>query len=519
VAIEVLTGVPGSGKTTRLVETLRAERENGRRVVTFYCRDMPNLEANTAVSVHRVISARAEGLVFPIDHVVDTTECAQLLAAEEPGTLVAFEEAQWFTEALVPAWVDADDRGLDVLLTTPSRRQLDAFDRLGHRYGRTHLRALCSVCERREAGRYFRRGGDDDSLSVCKRCARRLRREVRGVLRRRIKADESAAGKARAYPVELRGFRRRVDHSAELEWDTLKKLTNVAGLPQLNRSLSALVLGSDTGFICHRLRRWGFGTIVGVEEDRDRREVAELVDSYFHRDHASYVAMDPCRYVLDTTRTFDLVFATGSLAQALASRPPEERAAALTALRERTAALCVVAAEGDEAASELRAEIAAQQFARVARLDAAGYDGATLVVGLTEEPEGQQSRELAQLAYPTTVARLRSAVDRVLPEDATVVVLSHGDEKLVQLAERRALHFPQAADGSYVGSYPATSGEAVDQLRKLCARGARYLVIPAPQLWWLDYYGELREQLTRSGLELLRDADAGVIFQLLQFLG
>ena len=75
-----------------------------------------------------------------------------------------------------------------------------------------------------------------------------------------------------------------------------------------------------------------------------------------------------------------------------------------------------------------------------------------------------------------------------MPEGATVLVISRGDDEALELGRRQAWHFPQEADGTYSGSYPRDSEEAVAQLEDLRARGARYLLVPSTSAWWLEHY-------------------------------
>jgi hypothetical protein len=101
-----------------------------------------------------------------------------------------------------------------------------------------------------------------------------------------------------------------------------------------------------------------------------------------------------------------------------------------------------------------------------------------------------------------------------VPPAATVVVVSRGDDELLQLSPRRAWHFPQDRDGDYVGHHPRDSAEAIAQLEELRARGAGYIVFPSTALWWLDHYTELAEHLRRSGSEVASEDGTGIVFAL-----
>lgn len=78
---------------------------------------------------------------------------------------------------------------------------------------------------------------------------------------------------------------------------------------------------------------------------------------------------------------------------------------------------------------------------------------------------------------------------------------------------RAGWHFPQTEAGVYAGHYPADSREAVDQLERLRARGAHYLLLPQTSFWWLDYYRGLQRYLAVSCREIVSN-DACRIFDL-----
>ncbi|HJS50137.1 MAG TPA: glycosyltransferase family 2 protein [Gaiellaceae bacterium] len=98
--------------------------------------------------------------------------------------------------------------------------------------------------------------------------------------------------------------------------------------------------------------------------------------------------------------------------------------------------------------------------------------------------------------YRDLVGQIRDLVERELPPDATVLVVSGGDDQLLELgANRHGWHFPQTEDGIYAGHHPADSAAAIAHLGKLREMGAEYVVFPATARWWLDYYGDLRRIL------------------------
>lgn len=108
-------------------------------------------------------------------------------------------------------------------------------------------------------------------------------------------------------------------------------------------------------------------------------------------------------------------------------------------------------------------------------------------------------------AYVDMRERLRAVVADRVPEEATVLVVSRGDEELLDLAGREARHFPQGAAGGYAGYYPADSDEAIAHLEQLRQTGAEYVVFPATSLWWLEHYARLQQHLETEFGAIARD--------------
>ncbi len=99
------------------------------------------------------------------------------------------------------------------------------------------------------------------------------------------------------------------------------------------------------------------------------------------------------------------------------------------------------------------------------------------------------------LGYRKLLADIQAMVDESVPQDATVLVISRGDDEALALGSRTAWHFPQEQDGTYAGSYPEDSDEAVAHLEELRARGAQYLLVPSTSAWWLDHYEGFAQHL------------------------
>jgi hypothetical protein len=131
---------------------------------------------------------------------------------------------------------------------------------------------------------------------------------------------------------------------------------------------------------------------------------------------------------------------------------------------------------------------------------------AEITLMVPDNPEGRDYLEL--------IPRVREMVRRTVPPGATVLIVSKGDDELLRLDGRKGWHFPQTESGEETSDNPADSAEAIAHLEALRAKGAGYLVIPEPYLWWLDHYQEFRHHLETHYRVAARREEVGVIFAL-----
>jgi len=115
--------------------------------------------------------------------------------------------------------------------------------------------------------------------------------------------------------------------------------------------------------------------------------------------------------------------------------------------------------------------------------------------------------------YAALVERVRELVALDVPQEATVLVASRGDDGFLALEDRKGWHFPRHPDGRYAGHYPADSESAIEHLDELREQGATHLVLPETAFWWLDYYEGLRAHLEGAYRVIRSDEDA-VIYDL-----
>ena len=116
--------------------------------------------------------------------------------------------------------------------------------------------------------------------------------------------------------------------------------------------------------------------------------------------------------------------------------------------------------------------------------------------------------------YQQLLLRINHAVLDHTSENSTLLVVSKGDEQLLQFPKRHASHFPSDDQGNYTGYNPPDSEWCIRKLQSAAAAHPTVFVLPAPFLWWLEYYRGLREYLFARCRVAYDDAETCVIFEL-----
>jgi SAM-dependent methyltransferase len=79
-----------------------------------------------------------------IDHFVSAAEAGRILSELPAGSLAAFDEAAWFGVDIVEAWIEAERRGVDVVVSSLSEQQVAILKERS--YPVTRLTVPCMLC-------------------------------------------------------------------------------------------------------------------------------------------------------------------------------------------------------------------------------------------------------------------------------------------------------------------------------------------------------------------------------------
>ena len=121
---------------------------------------------------------------------------------------------------------------------------------------------------------------------------------------------------------------------------------------------------------------------------------------------------------------------------------------------------------------------------------------------------------MAPAAYSDLIRRLRDTIETELPAESTVLVVSRGDDDLLDLNGRQAWHFPRDDEGLYLGYHPGGDDDAIAHLEELRAKGGEYLVFPSAAFWWLDHYAGFAAHLQSRYATVAYEPDVCIVFEL-----
>lgn len=116
--------------------------------------------------------------------------------------------------------------------------------------------------------------------------------------------------------------------------------------------------------------------------------------------------------------------------------------------------------------------------------------------------------------YAAYKQELRRLVNTYLPTQAKVLVISKGDDELLQFEDRTGWHFPQSGKNVYAGHYPADSAGAVAHLEALREQGADFFLFPRTAFWWLDHYADFKTHLSSRYNLMAQPSNDCLIFDL-----
>jgi SAM-dependent methyltransferase len=351
-SITVFRGLPGSGKSARLIQVVSRERSTGRPAITVVSSDASWIAGYESYAKSRVLASRQPGGPnCPIDHFVSTPELARVLDAVDAGTLVAVEEAQMFGAAAARMWKEASDRGVDLVLVSPSAEQVELMN--GSEYATVDFTLTCELCKSRDAVTALLDPVTDRLFSVCGACFHTQTEEGRSRTVQLLVDELPHRGQAALYqPVELPECaswpvsRPDCDARAAIVEGVIREFGLLDG--GTLEYPTYLDVGCSTGFFCNRFQSLGMYAM-GVDAVQNNITIAKLLDSFVRRQSrtnkkfVTYLAADAYEYLRDTPdERFDVVSAFSVIQWIMTQRTVEQAIECFQWVFDKTKRICII---------------------------------------------------------------------------------------------------------------------------------------------------------------------------------
>ena len=345
-SLKVFTGLPASGKTSALIDEMVSRKETGGRVLLVLSSEHESLTKRSNVKAGGLMGCRDENKSFPIDAVMDSSEAASLLAAQEPDTMVVFDEAQYFKPDLVSSWQSASERGVDVLVGTPSAHQLQRLADIPHEP--IHLEVECS-CGRATASQVLYQKDLTYPQHLCSDCHAKQKSEAIASLLADVRISEPFPDTLHTYQpfydLDMKGWALvRTDCPARLNviLDAVSRCDSVGEkLADPLGQASFIDLGCCSGFFSDAMACHGFRS-AGVDISKDFIDWASRLANIKAQD-ISYEQSDLMSYLTSSAQQrFDVISTFATVQWVMAQSGYGAGLTCFEAIFERANSICVI---------------------------------------------------------------------------------------------------------------------------------------------------------------------------------
>ena len=343
-SLQVFTGLPASGKTSAIISAMTDREADGGEVVLILSSEHEELTRRPNVRPGGLMGCRDLTKKFPIDYVVETAEAGRLLAAARPGTLMVFDEAQYFSPRIVNEWAAASDRGIDILVGTPSIAQLDALS--DYNFINTHMTVTC------ECGRDSSQVIYSEDLvyprHLCNDCYEEHMSTEVGNLLDLVKASEPFPGELQTYQpfydVDMTGWGLvRTDCPARLNivLDAVGRSSAVQKkLDDPVKQPSFIDLGCCSGFFAHGMSTQGFRSN-GVDVSKDFITWATQV-AHIQGESVNYAQKDVLAFLQESDKSYDVISTFATIQWVMAQQGYEAGIKCFDLIFDKAESVCVI---------------------------------------------------------------------------------------------------------------------------------------------------------------------------------
>lgn len=344
-SLKVFTGLPASGKTSTLIDEMINRKNAGGHVMLILSSEHEALTKRPNVKPGGLMGCRDKNKSYPIDAVMDSNEAAALLATQEPGTMIVFDEAQYFHPALVGSWQTASERGVDVLVGTPSVHQLQLLADIT--YEPIHLEIECP-CGKAPATEVLFEDDLTYPKHLCSDCHSIQKTEAIASLMVDVKRSEPFPNKLHTYQpfygLDMTDWELvRTDCPARLNiiLDAVSRCSSISSkLDDPGGQASFIDLGCCSGFFADAMAHRGFRS-AGVDVSKDFIAWASRLANIKALD-ISYTQEDLLVYLTSSEKRFDVISTFATVQWVMAQKGYGAGLTCFEEIFERADSICVI---------------------------------------------------------------------------------------------------------------------------------------------------------------------------------
>lgn len=324
---------------------MEQRKKEGGDVVLVLSAEHEELTDRPNVRPGGLMGCRDQEKSFPIDHVVDTEGARAILDETEPGTLVVFDEAQYFQPGITEHWRLAARKGVDIIVGTPSDAQMAALDGVPH--DGMEMTVPCS-CGNNQATRAVYQTDLVYPEHLCEQCYRNhMQTEISNLLDR-VRVAEPFPGEIHTYQpfyaIEMNNWQLvRNDCPARLSVITTAANRCASVTEKLDdpvRHPSFIDLGCCSGFFADGMTEAGYRAS-GVDISEDFISWASQL-AHIKGQAINYTQQDLHSYLTGTDKHYDVISTFATVQWVMAQEGYEAGLRCFDEIFRRADAVCIV---------------------------------------------------------------------------------------------------------------------------------------------------------------------------------
>lgn len=344
--LTVLTGLPGTGKTSTLIRLLQEHQVAGRDVKLYLSGENSLLTQRPNVVAGGRMGCRNPKFSFTISEVLKTDQAIERLVSAAPGSVAAFDEAQYFQPHIVAAWIAAAQRGVHVIISTPSASQRAALSAKAIQL--TDLNIPCVTCGKRKSTVVIYKENLAQPTPVCGSCESDHYETTVAQLLNDVRESEPFKGEKKTYQpfydLPMKGWTFvRPDSQARFEIirRALSKYPYITVDPtNPGREFTYVDVGCCSGFFCDAFTTHGFSS-TGVDVTKHFIDWAKRV-ALLKRQSIRYLQEDAEKFLTSSNSEFDVTSSFATIQWVMAQRNYNAGVNCFKVLFNRTRHVCVV---------------------------------------------------------------------------------------------------------------------------------------------------------------------------------